>query len=89
MPCQPKSFRRSSSHHYGAAAHRTCGWRPFLAWILPTLGDTKTNPAFALLKKDQPAAETAKVAGSHGKGDSPAQAADKSTPAQPKSGAAK
>jgi hypothetical protein len=52
-----------------------------LGWILPTLGDTKTNPAFALLKKDQPAAETAMVAGSHGKGDSPAQAADKSTPA--------
>src|ERR1017187_1093614 len=23
MPCQPKSFRRSSSHHYGAAAHCT------------------------------------------------------------------
>jgi hypothetical protein len=34
-------------------------------WILPTLGDTKTNPAFALLKKEQPAAETAMVAGSH------------------------
>src|ERR1035437_2862961 len=70
MPCQPKSFRRSSSHHYGAAAHCTCGWRPFLVgycrpWAIPRSairqGDInylimleflKTNPAFALLKKD-------------------------------------
>ena len=54
------------------------------------LAQTMTERKAMLLAKGvPPAAEAAMVAGSHGKGDSPAQAADKSTTRAPKTRAAK
>ncbi len=55
-----------------------------------SLAQTMTERKATLLAKGvPPAAETAMVAGSHGKGDSPAQAAAKSTTRAPKTRAAK
>jgi hypothetical protein len=55
-----------------------------------SLAQTMTERKAMLLAKGvPPAAEAAMVAGSHGKGDSPAQAADKSTTRAPKTRAAK
>jgi iron-sulfur cluster repair protein YtfE (RIC family) len=55
-----------------------------------SLAQTMTERKATLLARGvPPAAEAAMVAGSHGKGDSPAQAADKSTTRAPKTRATK